>query len=351
MTSSRWTWALGLTVVGAMVAPSARAADAGTDAGDDAGDAGSEAGVVCPNPAPIPAGYTPPAYVHAVPHENACSQQLIADYYTQCLDSASTAQTCAPWTNMPDAAHQACVACLVTPATASAYGPVVQTNLGNIIVSEPNLAGCVEIADPAGLSCATKLQDRTDCDDSACTAQCPVTDDPSFQLWQTCLTNADNAAGSCQAYYQATSCVSSEMPDGGVAEACFTTAANPTFEDDYNAVAPVFCLDLMAGADGGGGDGGGGSDAAGSGDGGGGGSDASVGADGGSADGGFTPVDGGPVTTPVDAGGGSDGGGGSSASKSSSGCSCRTAPASEGASALLALAGVVLLARARRRKR
>jgi uncharacterized membrane protein YgcG len=218
-------------------------------------------------------------------------------YYTQCLDSASTAQTCAPWTNMPDGAHQACLACLVTPATASAYGPVVQTTLGNIIVSEPNLAGCVEIADPAGLSCATKLQDRTDCDEQACTVQCPVTDDPSFQLWQTCVANADNAAGSCQTYYQATSCVSSEMPDGGVAEACFTTAANPGFADDYAAIAPVFCLDITAGADGGGGDGGGGSDASGSGDGGGGGSDASGGVDGGAVDGAFTPVDGGPVTT------------------------------------------------------
>ena len=77
----------------------------------------------------------------------------------------------------------------------------------------------IEIADPAGLSCATKLQDRTDCDEAACNTVCPVTDDPSFQLWETCETNADNAAGSCEAYYDATSCVDSEMPDGGAAEA------------------------------------------------------------------------------------------------------------------------------------
>jgi MYXO-CTERM domain-containing protein len=348
-----------------MAAPPVWAADAGTDAGPDAGgadlDAGSDGddgGLVCPAPAPIPASYTPPAYVHAAPHQNACSQQLIADYYAQCLDSASTAQSCAPWTNGPDAAHQACLACLVTPTTASAYGPVVQTTLGNIIVSEPNLAGCIELADPAGLACATKLQDRTDCDDEACAAQCPVTDDPSFQLWQTCLDNADQAAGSCQAYYDATSCAASEMPDGGVAEACFPTTANPTFEDDYNALAPVFCLDLAAGADGGAVDGGGvaeggggGGDGGGSADGGPAGSDAG-GADASTAnDGGFTAVDGGPVTTPVDAGGGGADDGGAGSSKSSSGCSCRTAPASGGASALLALAGVVLLARGRRRRR
>lgn len=351
MASLRWTWALGLAGVCAMVAPSARAADAGTDGGDDAGDDGGDAGLACPTPASIPAGYAPPAYVHGVPHENACSQQLIADYYAQCLDTASTAQTCAPWTNSPDAAHQACVACLVTPVTASAYGPVVETTVGNIIVSEPNLAGCIEIADPAGLSCATKLQDRTDCDEAACNTVCPVTDDPSFQLWETCETNADNAAGSCEAYYDATSCVDSEMPDGGAAEACFPTVANPGFEDGYNAIAPVFCLDLTAGADGGGASDGGGTVDGGSTSDASAGSDASGGSDGGAVDGGIASSDGGPVTTPVDAGGGSDGGGGSSPAKSSSGCSCRTAPASEGASALLALAGVVLLARARRRKR
>jgi len=351
MASVRWTWGLGLTFVCALAAPSARAADGGTDAGADAGDDGGDAGLVCPTPAPIPAGYVPPAYVHGVPHQNACSPQLIADYYTQCLGSAATAQTCAPWTNSPDAAHQACLACLVTPVTASAYGPVVQTTLGDVIVSEPNLAGCIEIADPAGLACATKLQDRTDCDEAACNTVCPVTDDPSFQQWETCETNADNAAGSCQAYFQATSCVASEMPDGGVAEACFPTVANPGFEDEYNAIAPVFCLDLTAGADGGGS-----SDAGGAADGGGGsdgsvGSDASGGVDGGSADASIPSGDGGPVTTPVDAGGGDDAGTAASSAKSSSGCSCRTAPASEGASALLALAGVVLLARARRRKR
>ncbi len=351
MASARWTWALGLSAACAMAAPPARAADGGTDAGSDAGDDGGDAGLVCPNPAPLPAGYTPPPYVHAVPHQNACSAQLIGDYYTQCLDSASTAQTCAPWTNAPDAAHQACASCLVTPATASAYGPIVQTTFGNILVSDPNVAGCIELADPAGLACATKLQDRLDCDEQACTTQCPVTDDPSFQQWQTCLTNADNAAASCQTFYQATSCASSEMPDGGVAAACFPTAANPTFEDDYNAVAPVFCLDLTAGADGGAVDAGGGSDAAGGDDGGPVGSDAGGGSDAGAGDGGFTPVDGGPVTTPVDAGGGSDGGAGSGSSKASSGCGCRTAPASEGASALLALAGLAVLARGRRRRR
>jgi MYXO-CTERM domain-containing protein len=361
----RWTWALGLAVVGTMTAPCAWAADAGSDAGTDAGDDGGDAGLVCPAPAPIAASFTPPAYVHAAPHQNACSQQLIADYYTQCLGSAATAQTCAPWTNAPDAAHQACVACLVTPATASAYGPVVQTTFGNIIVSESNLAGCIELADPAGLACATALQDRTDCDEAACTTQCPIVDDASFLQWQTCENNADNAASSCGAYFQATSCAASEMPDGGVAAACFPAAANPTFEDDYGAIAPVFCLDLTAGADAGPVDGGGGADAGGGGDGGStGGDGGSTGGDGGStggdggiadgggaSDGGFMPVDGGPVTTPVDAGGGSDGGGGSDSSKASSGCSCRTAPASEGASALLALAGVVFLARARRRKR
>ena len=255
MRSSRWAWALGLAMVGAAATTPASAADGGTDAGDDGG---GDGGVVCPNPAALPSGYVSPPYVHAVPHKNACSAQLIADYYTQCLDSASTPQTCAPWTNNPDAAHLACVGCLVTPVTASAYGPVVQTTHGNVIVSDPNLAGCIELLDPNGLSCATTLQDRNDCDLAACNAQCPITDSASFQQWQTCAVNADNTAGSCQTYFQATSCASSEMPDGGVAAACFPTVANPTFHDDYDSIAPVFCLDLTAGADGGGGGDGGG---------------------------------------------------------------------------------------------
>ncbi|MGD0529649.1 MAG: MYXO-CTERM sorting domain-containing protein [Polyangiaceae bacterium] len=365
MASRRWSWTVGLVVASAMTAPPVWAADAGSDAGADAGDGGGDGGLVCPNPAPIAASFTPPAYVHAVPHQNACSAQLIADYYAQCLDAAATPQTCAIWTNMPDAAHAACEACLVTPSTASAYGPVVQTSFGGgtFLVNETNTAGCIELADPAGLACATKLQDRSDCDDTACAAQCPVSDDTSFDLWQQCLDNADQAATSCQSYYDATSCAQSEMPDGGVAQACFPTVANATFEDYYDAIAPVFCLSL-APADAGGTDAGGGSDAAG------GGADASGGEDAGpvgsepggameagvdaagssgGSDGGFAGADGGPVTTPVDAGGGgSDGGTGSA--KSSSGCSCNTAPASEGASAALALAGLLFLARARRRK-
>lgn len=360
MASLRWTWALGLAVACSTSAPAAWAADGGTDAGADAGDGG----LVCPSPAVIPGTYAPPAYVHAVPHQNACSAQLIADYYSQCLDAASTAQSCAIWSNMPDAAHAACEACLLTPSTAAAYGPVVQTSFGNFLVNEANTAGCIELADPAGLACATKLQDRTDCDDTACAAQCPVSDDTSFGLWQQCLNNADQAATSCMAYYDATSCAQSEMPDGGVAQACFPTVANPTFEDYYDSIAPVFCLDVAAGADAGATDAGGGSDASGggadasgSGDAGpvgsepGGGMEAGAGDAGssGGSDGGFMGADGGPVTTPVDAGGGSDAGTGSG--KSSSGCSCNTAPASPGASAALALAGILLLARARRRRR
>ena len=57
------------------------------------------------------------------------------------------------------------------------------------------------------------------------------------------------------------------------------------------------------------------------------------------------------MTTPVEAGGGGGADGGSGGSKSSSGCGCRTAPLSDGAPALLALAGLAALAGARRRRR
>jgi MYXO-CTERM domain-containing protein len=340
-------------VLVAMVRPAA-AADAGTDAAADAGDDGGDGGLVCPTPA-VETGFTPAAYVHAVPHQNACSQQLIDDYYTLCLASTATAQSCAPFTNNPDAAHQACAACIVTPSTASAYGPVIQATYGNFIVSTPNLGGCIEILDPSGLACATKLQDRDDCDNAACDTQCPIVDSASFAQWQTCLTNADDAATSCQSFFQATSCVDSEEPDGGVAAACFTTVANPQFGDDYAAIAPVFCLDLGA-ADGGGGsdgasggDGGGGADAAGDAVTGGdsaGAGDATFGGDATTGGDAAAGDDGGPVTTRPEGGTSDDGGPGSSSSKS--GCGCRAAPATDAPFAVLALLGLGLLARRRR---
>jgi len=343
---------LGTGLAGWMVvatAGPARAADAGPDAATDAGDDGGDAGLVCPAPA-VETGFTPAAYVHAVSHQNACSQQLIDDYFTLCLASTATAQSCAPFTNNPDAAHQACAACIVTPSTAAKYGPIIQTTYGNFIVSTPNLGGCIEDLDPNGLACATALQDRDDCDRAACDTQCPIVDSASFGQWQTCLSNADGAATSCQSFFQATSCVGSEEPDGGVAAACFTTVANPQFADDYAAITPVFCLDLGS-ADGGGGDASssgseGGGDAAG--DGGSAGGDAASAGDA-TAGGDAAAQDGGPVTTRPEGGATDDAGGGAPA-PSKSGCGCRAAPTNDAPFAVLALVGAGLLVHRRRRR-
>jgi hypothetical protein len=87
----------------------------------------------------------------------------------------------------------------------------------------------------AGHVCAIELQADEACADAACGANCPVTDDASFQLYLACIQQAN--AGGCSFYAsQSNRCTAAES-DGG-ASICFRSQS---FQDLYLAIAPLFC--------------------------------------------------------------------------------------------------------------
>ena len=178
--------------------------------------------------------FMPPAYIPAKHSAGACNAQQITALYDGCLAPNSTMTTCAPFTSATATpANKACFACAISADSASAYGALVEQK-GLVSI---NIPGCVEIKDTAGgLACAKAYQASEKCNDAACAANCPVTDDASFQLYQACVQQA--SANGCKTYSTAAACANAEQ-DGGAAADCFK---GQSFQDLYNNVVPVFCL-------------------------------------------------------------------------------------------------------------
>jgi hypothetical protein len=196
--------------------------------GMDSGGGGDSAAMCAPGNV---SSFTPPAYVPAARHAGACAGTDIADYYTACLDTTSTQMTCSTFTT----AKAACSSCLEGPSTASSWTAVVDTPNG---IASVNLGGCMELAGGAnGLACAKSAQKADACSDAACSPTCKVTDDASLQLYEACAQQAD--ANGCSTYAQALqTCETAEAATDGGDSICLT---GQTFQDLYNAVAPVFC--------------------------------------------------------------------------------------------------------------
>jgi hypothetical protein len=208
--------------------------DSGTHDGATGDDAstGDDGGMTTCAPGDV-STFMPPAYKNAKKVAGACTQQFITSFYNDCLAPNATMTTCAPWGSSGDAAHKACAACIITAESAAQYGALIE-HKGTVSV---NIPGCMELKDTAGgLACAKSYQASEECDDAACAANCPVTDDASFQLYQACTQQA--AANGCKTYSQAAACADAEA-DGGAAAACFS---GMTFQDLYNSVTPIFCL-------------------------------------------------------------------------------------------------------------
>src|SRR5262249_41439522 len=143
------------------------------------------------------------------------SAQLIADFYTQCLDVNATQQTCSPWNQNADQAHKTCEQCLVTTAPAQKWGALVVYK-GNVDV---NVGGCIAVLDPNNVGCAQNVEAKNACDHAACDSVCPVTDNASYQLWQQCVSSADVSCG-CQKFAVAAKCADKEQ--NGPAASCVT---------------------------------------------------------------------------------------------------------------------------------
>jgi hypothetical protein len=150
---------------------------------------------------------------------------MIQDYYDACFGAGKDASKCA----MFPASHQDCADCILTADTAKRYGPLVVS--GGFV--QVNFAACIEVSDPDGLLCAKAVQALSDCELSACRANCPVSDSFSLTAYDSCASLADTMG--CAAYRSAASCFSAEL-EGGLPAAC-----NASFKDFYDAIVPLFC--------------------------------------------------------------------------------------------------------------
>ncbi|HZU85382.1 MAG TPA: hypothetical protein VE987_20765 [Polyangiaceae bacterium] len=177
--------------------------------------------------------YQPAGYTSATaPGQGVCVRggfnfDPIQGFYEACLGPAATAAKCASF--KADPATSACARCILTADTDAHYGPLVDH--GGFIT--PNVAGCIELTDPRGMSCAKAVQALSGCELAACEANCPVHDAASLVAYDACADQADVTG--CASYSSAAGCVAGESDSG--AAACLATS----FVDFYDAVVPLFC--------------------------------------------------------------------------------------------------------------
>ena len=164
--------------------------------------------------------WVPPDYVPARAAAVVCTEAIIRQYATDCLNGTN----CAPFEAGGE--HAACAECLTATAVGeSEYGPLILSGS----LRETNVAGCIELLGEA--ACAVSMQAKSACEREACLSNCPVTDSQSLTLYQQCKQEA--STGVCDAYRQAAICIS----DPAHSQAC----SGGTFEDGLVAVGSVFC--------------------------------------------------------------------------------------------------------------
>lgn len=142
---------------------------------------------VCPEPADLtgwmPGPQTPP---HAA--QKVCQSGDYQALFDNCFGPMATAQSCQTWTQ----AHQQCSSCIMSSQNDPTWGVIVEGNG----VARINVAGCLKLVGET--ACSTAYANQQQCDDAGCWAQCPVTDQQSFQQYQQCITKVN--AGACKQY-------------------------------------------------------------------------------------------------------------------------------------------------------
>jgi hypothetical protein len=174
----------------------------------------------------MPGKYRPATGIY----QNRCTGSAIIAFYDACLGPKASTKDCAAQRDADASAGADCVDCILTPDTAMTYGPIVQ----HMEVAQENVAGCIELLDPGNTKCAWDVQFSVACDVAACSANCPVSDQTTFNAYSACVSQAD--AGVCSMYSTAAECANAEA-DGGAASRCLTG----TFRDFYYQVVPIFC--------------------------------------------------------------------------------------------------------------
>jgi hypothetical protein len=185
---------------------------------------------VCPSPADVSA-FQPTWIPPTGAHQNACTPQLIDEFYTSCL-STNSSQLCAAFNTMADAAHQACGKCLTSQYADAQWGPIVYAKDD----VETNTAGCIALLDPSQIDCAKAIESLLECNHAACDDICSGASAPGFDQFVQC-TAASNTCG-CKTYFDASQCQKKVAQGGGPAAPCLV---GQTFEDFYYATAAVFC--------------------------------------------------------------------------------------------------------------
>jgi hypothetical protein len=167
-----------------------------------------------------------PTYVPAAKTPGACTQQAITDFDTKCLGPNASNADCSAWAK----ANANCGKCLESPDSAAKYGPLIlHTGYYSL-----NIGGCFELA--GDKTCGAAIAAPQGCTDAACAANCPVSDQPSFDAFTACGTAAEK--GNCKKYVDAAQAC--EQADGGVGVAKCTGWQD--FDSGFLQIAGAFCL-------------------------------------------------------------------------------------------------------------
>lgn len=122
-----------------------------------------------------------------------------------------------------------CAQCILSPETATSWGPVVVRNS----IPTLNVGGCMALvqSDASSTSCAQKASDEQGCEQLACDNVCPFTVDAGELAYQQCTELA--ATTECRSYLNA----ECDAADAGV-QVCVPSALD---RNTFAAMAAVFC--------------------------------------------------------------------------------------------------------------
>ncbi len=170
------------------------------------------------------AGYTFPAYKPARHIANACTDQAIQQYYTDCYSAGNCTAFSA------SGAFATCGACLEpTLLTDSSYGPILAVGNTNPPFYETNVAGCEELV--GATSCAPKMQIAFLCEYNSCASSCPLLNASSYDALFKCMDSA--RASTCAQQDTASHCLTTS--------AQVAACSGSTFQAQFLAIAKIFC--------------------------------------------------------------------------------------------------------------
>ena len=190
-----------------------------------------------PPPPPLPeaappcapvsvAGYTPATTMTppSAPTQS-CALADLEAFYDACIAQGLVSPDCLAF----ESDGGACAKCILSPESASSWGPVVVRNS----IPTLNVAGCMALVqqDASPTSCAKRASDEQGCEQLACDSVCPFTVDAGELAYQQCTELA--AATECRSYVDA----ECNAADAGV-QVCVPSSLDKT---TFAAMASLFC--------------------------------------------------------------------------------------------------------------